>query len=86
MQTTSFEDIVKLQPKGLLTIPKKARQAVGFDEDGFVRIRVDRGRILIEPVSELPYPVPRSTNEEIEKFFALDDKESEELRKKGLIK
>ena len=86
MQTTSFEDIVKLQPKGLLTIPKKARQAVGFDEDGFVRIRVDRGRILIEPVRVLPYPVRRYTNEEIEKFFALDDKESEELRKKGLIK
>ena len=86
MQTTSFEDIVKLQPKGLLTIPKKARQAAGFDEDGFVRIRVDRGRILIEPVRVLPYPVRRYTNEEIEKFFALDDKESEELRKKGLIK
>ena len=86
MQTTSFEDIVKLQPKGLLTIPKKARQAVGFDEDGFVRIRVDRGRILIEPVRVLPSPVRRYTNEEIEKFFALDDKESEELRKKGLSK
>ncbi len=85
MQTISFEDLIKIQPKGVLTIPKKMRQFVGLEDNNIARVKVEKGRLIIEPVRTLPYPVRSYTDEELEEFFALDKKESKELRKKGLI-
>ena len=86
MQTTPFEDIVKLQPKGLITIPKKIRDSVGIAERGLLRIRADRGKITIEPVRTLPYPVRSYTDKELAEFIALDEKEGKELRRLKIIK
>lgn len=82
---TLFEDIIKIQPKGLLTIPKKMRIKVGMEEDSLVRITEERGRIVIEPVYTLSYPVRRYTKEDIREFIKLDQKESKSLKKKGLL-
>lgn len=85
MQTMPFEDIVKLQPKGLLTIPKKFRKALSLNGNDLVRIRGVKGRLVLEPVRTLPYPVRSYTDTELDEFLALDKEESEKLRKKGLL-
>lgn len=69
-----FEDIIKIQPKGLITIPKKIRTKVGIEENSMVRVKEERGRIVIEPVYTLPYPVRRYTEKEIKEFIELDQK------------
>jgi AbrB family looped-hinge helix DNA binding protein len=79
MQLLPLEDIVKMQPKGLVTIPKKIREYVGIAENDLVRVRTDRGRLTIEPVRTLAYPVRSYTDRELQEFIELDKKESKEL-------
>ncbi len=86
MQTIPIEDIIKVQPKGLITIPKKMRDAIGLMGRGLVRIRADQGKITVEPVYTLSYPVRHYTDEEIEEFFAFDEEQTRLVRKKGIIK
>ncbi len=85
MQQIMTEDIVKMQPKGLLTIPKRFREELGFEEDGFVRVKQEKGRIVLEPARILDYPVRSYSKEEIDEFLALDRKETRLLKKKRLI-
>lgn len=85
MQTIIPEEIIRILPKGIMTIPKKFRQALGFNENGLARVREEKGKLVIEPVFALPYKVRTYTNEEIDKFLAFDKKESAELKKKKLL-
>jgi len=85
MQVSMQEEIIKILPKGIMTIPKKFRESLGFAENGLARVKEEKGRLILEPVRTLPYPVRRYTDEEIEEFIALDKSESEELRKKKLL-
>lgn len=84
MQQIITEEIVKLQPKWLLTLPSTLREGL-FEDKGYVRVKKDKGRLIIEPVRILDYPVRKYTSEEVDEFFALDDAESKELRKKDLL-
>lgn len=86
MQTLPIEDIIKMQPKGLITIPKKMRDSIGVSSRSLIRLRSDKGKITIEPVRTLPYPVRSYTDEEIDEFFTLDEAEGKKLRKLGIIK
>lgn len=81
MQVLPLEDIIKIQPKGLITIPKKMRESIGISERGLMRIKADNGKITIEPIRTLPYPVRSYTDAEIDDFFALDETESKKLRR-----
>lgn len=84
-QFIAQEEIIKLQPKGLITIPKKFRDELGFAENTLIRVRKEKDRLVMEPVRALPYKVRSYTNEEIEEFFKLDEEESKELKKKKLL-
>lgn len=84
MQNTPvFEDIIRVQPKGLVTIPKRFRRLIGLEPQSFARMRLEKRRIIIEPVRTLPYPVRSYTDAELEEFFALDKAEAKQLRKKS---
>jgi bifunctional DNA-binding transcriptional regulator/antitoxin component of YhaV-PrlF toxin-antitoxin module len=85
MQTFVTEEIVKIQAKGLLTIPKGFRLNLGLEENTLARLKEEKGRLVIEPVRTLPYPVRRYTDKEIDDFLVLDTKETKELKKKGLL-
>ncbi len=85
MQTATAEEIVRILPKGIMTIPKKMRTSVGLAENGLARVREEKGRLIIEPIYTLPYPVRQYTDKEIEEFFALDDKETNRLKRRGLL-
>ncbi|MEK7129731.1 MAG: AbrB/MazE/SpoVT family DNA-binding domain-containing protein [Patescibacteria group bacterium] len=86
MQLQPLEDIIKIQPKGLMTIPKAFRKKVGLEPPALARVRAYRGRLIIEPVRTLPYPVRTYTEGEIDAFFALDEAEGKALRRKGIVK
>lgn len=81
MQQVILEDIVKMQAKGLLTIPKKFRKELGFKEDGLTRIRKDGRKLTIEPVSVIGYPIRTYSRSEIRQFIK-DDRLSPGLAKK----
>lgn len=85
MQQVIQEEIIKVQPKGLVTIPKKIRQKLGFEENSLIRVTEEKGRIVLEPVRTLPYPVRSYTKEDIEGFIKLDQSETETLKQKGLL-
>lgn len=55
MQQPPLEAIVRMQPKGVITIPKKIRDAAGLKEGMYLRLTADRQRITIEPVHIVPY-------------------------------
>lgn len=78
-------DIVKIQPKGLITIPVNLRKELGFDESGLARVWKDKGRLILEPVRTLNYPVRSYTDKELEEFSKLDKEESKKLRRQGLL-
>ncbi len=87
MQTvtqTYPEEIVKIQPRGYLTIPATFRRDWDLT-DGLVRITKKQSSLIIEPVRVLPYPVRSYTDQEIDSFFAEDAKQTKELIKKGLL-
>lgn len=86
MQTLPIEEIASVQPKGVLTIPKKIRDAMGIVGRGLVRMRADAGKLTIEPLRTLPYPVRHYTDKELAEFIAFDEEEGKELRRKGIIK
>lgn len=84
MQLVPLEEIVKIQSKGLFTIPKKFRTGL-FEENGLARVRKEKGRLILEPVRTLPYPVRRYTDQEIDEFLELDANETKKLKAKGIL-
>lgn len=72
MQTSIIEEIIKLQPKGVLTIPKPIRTRFGLKDNDFIRIKASGGKVYFEPVRTLPYPVRSYTGKDLDEFFTLD--------------
>ncbi len=84
MQQMITEEIIKIQPKWLITLPKNLRTGL-FEEHAFVRARKEKGRLVLEPVRILDYPVRSYTESEMDEFFAYDDEQSKDLKKKGIL-
>jgi len=84
MQIQDYEELIKLQPRGVLTVPKKMREGL-FEKGGIVKMKRLGRKIIIEPVKTLSYPVRSYTDKELQEFFDLDEKETKELKAKGLI-
>lgn len=78
-------EIIKVQSKGVVTIPKSLREAVGLEENGLARITKEKGRLVMEPVRTLPYPVRTYKDSELKEFFDLDEKETKKLKAQGLL-
>jgi bifunctional DNA-binding transcriptional regulator/antitoxin component of YhaV-PrlF toxin-antitoxin module len=85
MQTLLVEDIIKFQPKGVITIPKKLRKHAGLMDRVLVRAKAQKGKITLEPIYTTPYPIRTFSDEEINEWLELDKLESEELRKDDLL-
>ena len=85
MQLITFQDFAQLQPKGLLTIPKKFRLSLGMKEKQLLRLTKDNARLIIEPVQVLSYPVRRYTKQDLKDFFTLDKNETKTLKAKSFL-
>lgn len=79
-----WEEVIKFQPRGVLTVPKKMRLFLGIEEKGIARLRISNRQLIIEPVRAIPYPVRHYTHRELKKFFALDKKETKSLKNKKI--
>jgi AbrB family looped-hinge helix DNA binding protein len=84
-QLRTYEQMVRVQNKGLVTIPKSMRDSIGLNVNDLIRIKEKMGRIILEPVRVLPYQVRSYTNSDLDSFFELDEKESKTLKKKNLL-
>ncbi|KKQ73810.1 MAG: hypothetical protein US96_C0051G0003 [Candidatus Woesebacteria bacterium GW2011_GWB1_38_5b] len=51
------EQIIKIQGKGLVTIPKNFRDELGLGKNSLARIIKEKGRLILEPLRILKYPV-----------------------------
>jgi len=80
-----FEELVKVQPKGLITIPKKLRKELNITEETIVKIKREGQKLTMEPIRTITYPVRSYTKEEIKQFLAFDAAQTKELKKKRLI-
>lgn len=78
MQQIPVEEIVKIQNKWILTLPSSLRKGL-FEENGYVRVTKDKGRLILEPVRMLSYPVRSYTDEELEEFIKFDAEESKSM-------
>lgn len=76
------ESVIKILPKGLVTIPKKWREELGLDENGLARIRKEGKRLVLEPVSVVGYLLREYSREEIKQFIK-EDRITPQLRKKA---
>ena len=85
MQQSVSDELIKIQPKGVITIPKKFRESLGLSDNDIIRMKKDKGKITIEPVRTLPYPVRSYTDQEIKEFLELDRSESATLKKRKLL-
>lgn len=83
MQTD--EEIIKILPKGLITIPKKFRDSLNLKENKLLRLKEEKGRLIVEPVRTLSIPVRRYTAKEIKEFIEFDKEEARELKRKKII-
>lgn len=81
MQTVSLEEVVRLQTNGLITIPKQFREKLALQESDFLKIKLEKEKLIIEPVRIIPYRVRSYTQKEIEEFIAFDKEETKKLRK-----
>ena len=86
MQQSVDDELIKIQPKGVITIPKKFREALRISDNDIIRMKREKGKITIEPVRTLPYPVRSYTYEEIKEFLELDKAETVSLKKQKLLK
>ena len=80
MQT--YGNLVKILPKGLVTIPKKLRQDIGFEENGLARIKKEGKRLILEPVNVVSYPLREYSIQEIKQFIK-EDRLSPQLARKA---
>ncbi|RSN71661.1 AbrB/MazE/SpoVT family DNA-binding domain-containing protein [Candidatus Methanodesulfokora washburnensis] len=46
-------EVVRIDRKGRLLIPKKLREKAGIEEGGLVRLRAEEGRVIVEPVESV---------------------------------
>ena len=84
-QVGTYEQMIRVQNKGLVTIPKSMRDSIGLNVNDLIRVKEKMGRIILEPVRVLPYQARSYTNSDLDSFFELDEKESKVLQKKNLL-
>jgi len=77
--------LVRVQNKGLITLPKVWRKELGIEEGGLVEVEKKSGELRIRPVRVINYPVRSYRQEEIEQFLKLDAQETKKLKAKGLL-
>jgi len=50
-----------------------------------LRLKQEKGLLIIEPVRTLPYPVRSYSKKDLNQFIKLDAKESKELKTKSFL-
>jgi len=82
MKSTVTNQYIKLQPKGLITIPKKMRDQLKLTDQSVLRISRQGQQLILEPVTILDYPVRQYTDQEVQEYLNYDRLETKKHRQK----
>ena len=74
-QASVDNEIIRIQTRGVITIPRKFRDE-NFGENSFVRVRKFSGKLILEPITMLSYPIRKYTGTEVKEFLETDKHES----------
>jgi len=84
------EILLQMGPKGVFTLPKALRSRANIADGAYVKAILNSGKITLEPVKMVAYPVREYTDEEVDEFLKedkkLDSKVAAALDKKFGIK
>ena len=72
MNTPRNDHYIRLQPKGLITIPKKMRDQLRLNQQSILRISQQGQQLILEPITILDYPVRQYNDQEVQEFLAYD--------------
>jgi AbrB family looped-hinge helix DNA binding protein len=79
MRTT--DPLVQLSPRGQLTLPASLRRSLGLRAGDAFRIRLDDGRLVLEPVEVVPIELYDDERvAEFERAASMSDEELERAR------
>ncbi|HMO77794.1 MAG TPA: AbrB/MazE/SpoVT family DNA-binding domain-containing protein [Candidatus Paceibacterota bacterium] len=76
---------IKLQQRGILTLPKKLREALNLTEGQSLRVEQKEGKIILEPQVTMPQELAESIKlslEDLKKGRYIEFGSSKELHKK----
>lgn len=85
MQQVDQSVFVKIQQKGLMTIPKAFRDELGLKKNNIIKVIKKKDKLIIEPMKELSYKVRSYTPKEIQEFIEYDAELTKQLKKKKLL-
>lgn len=72
--------LVKLSSKGQLVIPKAIREALGLRRGTRFQVRVDEGRVILEPVGPSPVDALYGKYADADLLTDLEQEHRQELR------
>jgi AbrB family looped-hinge helix DNA binding protein len=84
MAEKELTKVVRLRPRGQLTIPSELRRRLKIDADSFLQLTVKEGKIEIRPLrltAEEEVPLREYSDEEIQRFLEEDRLDPETLAK-----
>jgi AbrB family looped-hinge helix DNA binding protein len=84
MAEKELTKVVRLRPRGQLTIPSELRRRLKIDADSFLQLTVKEGKIEIRPLrltAEEEAPLREYSDEEIQRFLEEDRLDPETLAK-----
>lgn len=76
-----MQTLIRVQSKGLITLPKKIRDELNLSENSHLKISIQNGKVVLDPLQVRSFPIRIYTDEEIEQFLE-DDKLDPKLAKK----
>ena len=80
-----MQTLIRIQSKGLVTIPKKVRDELDLQENSHLKVSVQNGKVVLEPARTRSYPIRIYSDAEIAQFLEydkLDPKLAKKLEKK----
>ncbi|MDZ7800529.1 MAG: AbrB/MazE/SpoVT family DNA-binding domain-containing protein [Trueperaceae bacterium] len=78
---STVEPLVQLSPRGQVTLPAGLRRALGLRAGDAFRVRVDDGRVVLEPVEVVPIELYDDDRiAEFEQAASMSDEELERAR------
>jgi AbrB family looped-hinge helix DNA binding protein len=78
--------LVKLSSKGQLVIPKPIRKALGLHSGTQLHVRVDEGKVILEPVGDSPADALYGKYADADFLTELEKEHRQELRDEATLR
>ncbi|MCE8429052.1 MAG: AbrB/MazE/SpoVT family DNA-binding domain-containing protein [Candidatus Methanoperedens sp.] len=65
-----MSELVKVSPKGLLTLPKSIRQQLNIDVGDYLDVTIETGKVILQKVDILPKKIDWENEDDAWKEYA----------------